>query len=93
MYASEYENHSFCIQTLKHCKNLSCYTSCSVEFEPGTSVKEMVQQFMRTIDIEFDKKLGPGGIRRVTGTCYDRIVFKDDNENYKYIYTGNFYHN
>ena len=48
---------------------------CSVEFLPGTCVKEVLQKLMRIIETEIDKKLGHETVLK--GNFYTRLIFED----------------
>ena len=55
------------------CTNLD--KPCSVEFLPGTCLKEVLQKLMRVIETEIDEKLGHETVLK--GSFYTRLIFED----------------
>ena len=60
---------------------LQCYSftyldePCSVEFLPGTCIKEVLQKLMPTIETEIDKKLGHEAVLK--GVFSTRLTFEE----------------
>ena len=48
---------------------------CSVEFLPGTCVKEVLQKPVRVIETKIDKKLGHEAVLK--GSLYTRLILED----------------
>ena len=60
---------------------LQCYSCayldepCSVEFLPGTCIKQVLQKLVRTIETEIDKKLGHEAVLK--GVFSTRLIFEN----------------